>query len=356
MDHRSLNDPVGGEDRHFRKVDDRRRRHPAQRAEAGEGDGRAGQVLALDRARPRLLGKPLEFARAIPQVARLGVPHDRNHQPRGRVGGDADVHGVVAAEDAGLVVVERVDVGEGPHGPHHGQHQERQQGETRALRILLAVERLPQALELGQVEFLHIAEVGNGALGLLHAFGDQPAQADDADLLHAIRRTVLRGLNGANLPADVALEVGRRDPSVRTGAFDLLKRHARGRRSGAGRRGRQHARRTGGLGNRRGGRRGRARRGFGFGFGNGALGLELRQGRADGQHLADRAVDRDHAAGNRRGHLHRRLVGQHVHQGLLLGDLVPDLHVPGRDFGLGYALADVGQAEDVAGSGHLSPP
>jgi hypothetical protein len=56
----------------------------------------------------------------------------------------------------------------------------------------------------------------------------------------------------------------------------------------------------------------------------------------------------DNAAGDRRLHLHRRLVGHHVGELLILLDHVADLDVPGDDLGLGNAFADVGQLEFVA--------
>ena len=60
-------------------------------------------------------------------------------------------------------------------------------------------------------------------------------------------------------------------------------------------------------------------------------------------------------AGHRRGHFHRRLVGHHVDQRLVLRDPVADRDVPGDDLGLGRAFADIGQLEDDSGPS-LSPP
>ena len=48
---------------------------------------------------------------------------------------------------------------------------------------------------------------------------------------------------------------------------------------------------------------------------------------------------------NRRFHLDRRLVGHHVGQLLIFLDALADLDVPGDDFGLGNAFADVRQTE-----------
>ena len=39
----------------------------------------------------RGLGQPGQLGGAVPQVARLGVAHDRHHQPGRRLRGDADM-------------------------------------------------------------------------------------------------------------------------------------------------------------------------------------------------------------------------------------------------------------------------
>ena len=67
------------------------------------------------------------------------------------------------------------------HRQHHGAHQQRQQRELPALLAPLRVQRRAQRLELGDVDFLDVAEVRDAALGLLHLLRDAPAQADDAN-------------------------------------------------------------------------------------------------------------------------------------------------------------------------------
>jgi hypothetical protein len=84
---------------------------------------------------------------------------------------------------------------------------------------------------------------------------------------------------------------------------------------------------------------------FGRGVG---FGLEYYQDRSDRDLVADLAGHFEDLAGHRRFHLHGRLVGHHVGDLLVLADHVADLDVPGDDFGLGYAFADVWKLEFVA--------
>ena len=76
-----------------------------------------------------------------------------------------------------------------------------------------------------------------------------------------------------------------------------------------------------------------------------ALRLDLDQHRSDRDLVADFAGQLLHHARDRRFHFDRRLVGHHVGELLVFLDRVADLDVPGDDFGLGNAFADVGQLE-----------
>ncbi|EGI55548.1 hypothetical protein SUS17_1668 [Sphingomonas sp. S17] len=75
------------------------------------------------------------------------------------------------------------------------------------------------------------------------------------------------------------------------------------------------------------------------------IGLDHHQRRSDRHLVADLTRQLDDGARNRRLHLDRRLVGHHVGDRLVLLDPVAELHMPGDDFGLGNAFADIGQAE-----------
>ena len=62
---------------------------------------------------------------------------------------------------------------------------------------------------------------------------------------------------------------------------------------------------------------------------------------AHGHHLAHRAAQGQHFAGNRRGNFHRGLIGHHIGQDLVLGHHVTDLHMPGDQLDFCNAFADI---------------
>ena len=78
-----------------------------------------------------------------------------------------------------------------------------------------------------------------------------------------------------------------------------------------------------------------------------ARALDADQLGADGQHLADFAAERQHAAGDGGRNLDRRLVGQHVRERLIFVHLVADLDVPGNEFDFGDAFAQIGHLDRV---------
>ena len=78
-------------------VDDRRRRQAAHAAEARDGERRAGQLVARDRMVAGRFGDPPHLAGGLPQVHRLGMPHDRHAQPAIGLRGHAQVHRLVTA-------------------------------------------------------------------------------------------------------------------------------------------------------------------------------------------------------------------------------------------------------------------
>ena len=81
--------------------------------------------------------------------------------------------------------------------------------------------------------------------------------------------------------------------------------------------------------------------------GSSGLQLDADQLRADRHRLADLAAQRQHAPGHRRRDLDGGLVGHHVGQHLVFGDRVAGLDMPGDEFDLGDALAEVGHLDDV---------
>ncbi len=75
------------------------------------------------------------------------MAHHRNGQPGGRLGGDADMDGGVAVDDAGMVVESGVDAGLLGDGLYQRAHQERQDRELGLLGLAVAVHRRAQILE-----------------------------------------------------------------------------------------------------------------------------------------------------------------------------------------------------------------
>src|SRR6185503_3704525 len=78
-----------------------------------------------------------------------------------------------------------------------------------------------------------------------------------------------------------------------------------------------------------------------------AVGADENERRANRNELALGHEDLRHLAGSRRGDLDRRLVGLDLDEGVVLGDVLPDLHKPARDLPLPHTLAQVGKLELV---------
>src|SRR5690606_37343685 len=114
---RSHHDLVDTDNGDFGMVDDRRGRNAAQRAERGDGAGGAGQFLARRRSRTRGLRQRADLGGAIPQIAGLGMAQHRHDETRWRLRRDADMDAGMAMDDAGLIVIKRVDLRLFGHGP-----------------------------------------------------------------------------------------------------------------------------------------------------------------------------------------------------------------------------------------------
>ena len=110
-------DLVDADDGHLGGVDDRRRDDAAERAEAGDRDRRAGQLLQRHLRRAGGLGQAGDLGGGRPQIADVGVLDDRHHQARGRLHGDAEVDRAVALHDTGLVVEPGVHLRVVAHAP-----------------------------------------------------------------------------------------------------------------------------------------------------------------------------------------------------------------------------------------------
>ena len=130
-----LDDAVDADDGHFRVVDDRGGGDAADRAEAGNGDGRTTQFLARGLAGAYRVGKACDFGGGLPQVQRFCMGHDRHRQADLALRGDAQLHAAVAGDDVGFIVVARIHLREVAQGQHDGAGQERQQGELAASAV-----------------------------------------------------------------------------------------------------------------------------------------------------------------------------------------------------------------------------
>ena len=362
-------------------VDHRRRDDAAQRAQAGDGDGRTAEFLARCLGRARRVGQARDLRSGGPQVARLGVAQYRHHQAAVGLRRDADVHRAIAGDDAGIVVEARVDLRKFAHRQHDRARQQRQQREAAALGTPLRVQPRAQRLQLGDVDLFDVGEVRDAALGLLHLLRDLAAQADDGDGLFVVPLGVAgasaRGLR-ARSACRVGVEVLVRDPPVRAAARNELQLDAQVPCAPA------HCGGGDGL-VARSTRRLRDRRGERFRAAAVAAGLRQRarappmvprcclRGRGgrclhiacafdfdanqlapDRHHLADLAAERDHRADDRRWNLHRCLVGHHVREHLVLGHRVARLHMPCHEFHFGNAFADVRHLDHMHAH-HASP-
>ena len=75
----------------------------------------------------------------------------------------------------------------------------------------------------------------------------------------------------------------------------------------------------------------------------GVVGGELEEGGADGEQVADVAAEGGDRAGERHRQLHLGLVGLHVHDDLVAGDVVADRDLPAHDLRFRHPLTEVGQ-------------
>ena len=90
------------------------------------------------RAVARGLGEPGHFGGAIPDAARFGMAHHRHDQAGGRLRRDADMHGAVAGDDAGIVVERRIDARLLGNRLDQRPHQEGQDRQLRLVRLAAA--------------------------------------------------------------------------------------------------------------------------------------------------------------------------------------------------------------------------
>ena len=314
----------------------------------------------------------------------------RHHQAGQGLRGDAQVHGAVARHRASLVVVAGVHLREVAHRQHHRACHERQQGQLAALGRVFAVQLRAQGFELGHVDFLDVGEMRDAPLGLLHLVRDHAAQPDHGDSFFLMPLGIGAAAGSRRRPAprcQVDVEVLVHDAAGRAAAVHVLQFDAQvpgtaahGRRGdglvagGAGR-WRLGAGRSAGLVLHRGNRRGNRRGGAGLaGCGRGrsrhlflgrrgrrivfhvarAFHFQADEFGAHGHLLAHRAAERHDLARYGRRNFHRGLVGHHVGQDLVFLDGIARLHMPGHQFDLGNAFADVRHLDHMSSHGQAS--
>src|SRR6185295_14438474 len=119
---RTLGDLVHAEDYDFRVVQYRRREHTAERAQAGDGEGGAGEILARGLARLGHGGQAIDVAGDVDDRLAIGVAHHRDDEAvRGR-GGEADVILPALHDLARGLVEERVHLGKTAQRLDRGLH------------------------------------------------------------------------------------------------------------------------------------------------------------------------------------------------------------------------------------------
>src|SRR6185437_4830984 len=209
-------------------------------------------------------------------------------------------------------------------------------------------------------------EMRDVARALAHALGDDPPHTDDPNLLRRIpcrrgssywaigasaRRLVRCGC--AALLAQVRFEIAPQNSTVGPGALDAREIDARFACATADRRRCEHAtaaRRMRGAAVPRG----RLRPGCRLAGALCGLCLKYDELRSHRHFLRRLTPYRHDAPGNRRGHLHGRLLGHHLDERIVLRDRVARLHAPGDDLRIDGALAEIRQFENVAAHGVLA--
>ena len=276
-------------------------------------------------------------------------------------------------------------------------------GKQRQLRLVvpfLLVERCPKLLEPGDIDLLNVGNVGNARVGNRHFLGDPAAQADHLDVfygsprLKAWRSRHPRSLSEESVQILVCDAAGRTSAgylsqvcsglsSPQTNCRRGQRLFAFGPRSTRG----ELPERCGSDrsvcgGSRQGGRGRDALEGIANGtlcqrsgfrcFGGRSLrsrhhpracrggaaifasDLQADEIRTDCDHIADLGAEPNNLALDRRGNLHRRLIGHDRCKDCILPDKIADLDVPLDELGLGDTFADIGQSDHMLG--HLTAP
>ena len=318
-DDRALGDAADAEDRDLRVVDDRRRQQAAELAGARDGEGRVAQLLGLERAGAGRLGETRHLVRQLVEALGLAGADDRDDEPLLGLHGDAEV---VAVEVDDRVALEPgVQLGKLLQALgdrlQHGRHE--------ALEV-----------DVGEVALLDPGDRRHLAVRAAHVLGDEAANT--AQRLAPAPRLETSPAPARRTSSSVIRPCGplpstdsRSTPS--SCAIRLISGVARHLGRGLPRR----LGRRGGLGPRL----------LLHHRGCGPVLADHDQHGPDGHDVAFGDQDPRDLAGRRRGDLDRRLVGLHLDQRVVLGDLLPLGDEPAGDLALGQPLAEVGQLELV---------
>ena len=337
---------------------------PAEHPVVGDGERAAGEFGRGQPAGASGLAEPGQLARQLEQRALVGVADDREHEAVGRVDGDADVAPTVEHDLAGVGVEAGVEQGMLDERQRGRPEEERRDRHGHAALGGDRLELLANGEQVGDVDLVERVDVGDRPPGRRHRLGGALAHAAQGDpRIDAGRRPVHRRCRrrhgcrtrAAGSPAGAAAARVTSSSVIRplgpvppTTPRSTPSRRARARVAGVAR-GRSPAtvardgcaggaRGRGGVRRRGSGRRRGRRRGV-------AVFVDRDQQLADGDDLAGFPAERHHDAGGRRRHLHHRLVGLDLDDGLVLDDVVADGDEPRDDLGLGQALADVDESE-----------
>ena len=98
-----LGDPVEAEDADLGMVDERRDHEAGELARARDAEGRAAELLGLQRAGARCIGQPRHVLGELVHGARIAAAHDRDDEALLGLDGDAEV---VPVEQHDLVPLE----------------------------------------------------------------------------------------------------------------------------------------------------------------------------------------------------------------------------------------------------------
>ncbi len=236
---------------------------PAERAQAGDGEGGAAQIRWGNVTGARGCGQPFHFPGQVEQRAPISVANHRDHEPLGGLRGQADVVLVPLHDLARLFVEIGIELGLLLERLHRGPDEEGQVAELDVVAGQARLGLVAQFDQLGGVDLLHISELGHLTLGAQHVLGDFSADAAERDADVAGHHGPWGGRHQASRHLGRAHVFGR-DLAAWARAGDCGERHVHFARQLAHHRSGQHA-----LGrvDRRGRHRDRGRRRRGTGRG-----------------------------------------------------------------------------------------